>query len=322
MKKLIFVLAVFIATPAFALDVNVVDIGGNQVAVQYKDADPCNLPRAFALELTIDLPGEFIDVRGYKNDVVHGANGPDEIGESNSLYPGFGIYPAKITFDSAGDVTTWGDPIALQTDPGAKDQILPSSDIVLEFASLYYGNVNAPDPCGTLCILEYDCGGITTGLNITMVDEATYRGGMVYEDGTQAPVLDSIEVCKEGYCFPNTPGYEVQYGYYKEYLATGVDPNCWCASVADGNHHYQCDGDAGSDVQTMSKYRVYTNDLGLVVAHWKKRITDPTIDPCADIDHDKQTMSKYRVYTNDLGIVVANWKKKDSVLPNDCPRPW
>ena len=318
MKKLIFVLAVFIATPAFALVVEVNDIGGNQVAVEYSDADPCNLPRAFALQIEIDTPGSFTVVTGYKNEDGLGS------GESNSTDPGFGIYPAKIIFDSDGDITDWGNPIALQTDPGAADQVLPSSDIVLEFASLYYDDVNAPDTEGQLCILEYDCGGITTGLNITMVDEDPFRGGLVYEDGVQDDVNDTIQVCLEEdtICFPNEPVHMDQYEDYITYLrSTGVDPNCWCASPLNPDWHYQCDGDADGTTQLMSKYRVYGNDLNLVVANWKKKITDPTINPCADIDHDSQLMSKYRVYGNDLNIIVANWKKKDTDLPNDCPRP-
>jgi hypothetical protein len=68
------------------------------------------------------------------------------------------------------------------------------------------------------------------------------------------------------------------------------------------------------------KFRVYTNDFNLLVANWKKLITDPTLNPCADIDHKPQGLPKYRVYTNDYNILIGNWKKRDIQLPGNCPR--
>jgi hypothetical protein len=59
----------------------------------------------------------------------------------------------------------------------------------------------------------------------------------------------------------------------------------------------------------------------LVVENWKRKINDPLLNPCADIDHKSQGLAKFRVYGNDLNIVVGNWKAKDSTLPGDCPRP-
>ena len=62
--------------------------------------------------------------------------------------------------------------------------------------------------------------------------------------------------------------------------------------------------------------------MNLIVANWKKKAGDPTLDPCADIDHkDSGGLNKYRVFTGDLNILVANWKKKDTQLPGNCPRP-
>ena len=84
---------------------------------------------------------------------------------------------------------------------------------------------------------------------------------------------------------------------------------------------YQCDGDADGATETFLEYRVFGNDLALVVANWKKTIDDPALNPCADIDHQAETIFKYRVYGRDLNIVVTNWKKKDAELKGDCPRP-
>jgi len=119
-------------------------------------------------------------------------------------------------------------------------------------------------------------------------------------------------------CFPDTPQYTQQYADFLEYAAHGADPSCWCASWSDGSH-YQCDGDASGRTQTFTNYRVFTDDLALIIKNWKKKID--TADPCADIDHKAQLFQRYRVFTNDLGMLITNWKKRDDQLANNCPRP-
>jgi hypothetical protein len=92
-------------------------------------------------------------------------------------------------------------------------------------------------------------------------------------------------------------------------------PACWCEP-------YQCDGDADGKTSGFPlNYRVYGRDLNLLLDNWKKKIDDPTLNPCADIDHKAETFEKYRVYTNDLAILLTAWKKKDAELAGDCPRP-
>ncbi len=110
-------------------------------------------------------------------------------------------------------------------------------------------------------------------------------------------------------CFPST------YSTYNDWVTLGK-PTCWCTP-------YQCDGDAdGKDSGGINKFRIYTRDLNLIVANWKKKAGDPTLNPCADIDHkDSGGLTKYRVFTGDLNILVANWKKKDAALAGNCPRP-
>ncbi len=119
-------------------------------------------------------------------------------------------------------------------------------------------------------------------------------------------------------CFPDTPQYAQQYTDFLEYAAHGADPSCWCASWSDGTH-YQCDGDASGRKQTFTNYRVFTDDLALIIKNWKKKID--TADPCADIDHKAQLFQRYRVFTSDLAMLIANWKKRDDQLANNCPRP-
>ena len=115
-------------------------------------------------------------------------------------------------------------------------------------------------------------------------------------------------------CFPCT------YSTYGDWLALGK-PDCWCAPPNGSS--YQCDGDAdGKDSGGVNKFRVFTGDLSLIVANWKKKAGDATLDPCADVDHkDSGGILKYRVFTGDLTRLVTNWKKKDAQLPGDCPRP-
>jgi hypothetical protein len=103
---------------------------------------------------------------------------------------------------------------------------------------------------------------------------------------------------------------------YNEWILMGR-PRCWCDSPIDGTH-YQCHGDADGATEGLSKFRIYGNDLALVVANWKRKIDDPLLNRCADIDHKSETLAKFRVYGNDLAIVVANWKKKDYELTNNC----
>ena len=193
MKKLILVLAILVAAPAFALvvEINDVGVGDGNVAIQYKDADADNLPRAFALEVSITGGIEphrpvFTDINDYW------------IGESNSVLPsrvGYGIYPAQITWwlppgDQDRDVNEWGDPLARRGAAGAQDQNLPSADVVLEFASLYYGDINAPATSGTLCTLKVDCNSASGRANILVEEEDEFRGGIVLEDGNAIELAD------------------------------------------------------------------------------------------------------------------------------------
>ena len=99
---------------------------------------------------------------------------------------------------------------------------------------------------------------------------------------------------------------------YDDWVLLGR-PDCWMTP-------YQCDGDADvADSGFPAYYRVYIKDMDLIVDNWQKRAEDPTLDPCADVDHEKSNFpGYYRVYTHDLDIVVANWQKQDDDLPGDC----
>lgn len=104
------------------------------------------------------------------------------------------------------------------------------------------------------------------------------------------------------------------YSSFGDWVALGR-PTCWCEP-------YQCDGDAdGKTSGSPFNWRIYGGDLNLILDNWKKKIDDPTLNPCADIDHKAETYENYRVYANDLSILLTAWKKKDAELAGDCPRP-
>jgi hypothetical protein len=108
-------------------------------------------------------------------------------------------------------------------------------------------------------------------------------------------------------CFPTTDAER-----YADWVDYGK-PECWCLP-------YQCDGDADGATQGLAKYRVFTNDLALLIPSWQKKMGEEGVDPCADVDHKPQGLAKYRVFTNDLQVLIDNWQKKDGDLPGDCPR--
>jgi hypothetical protein len=128
-------------------------------------------------------------------------------------------------------------------------------------------------------------------------------------------------------CFPSTTGYTRQLAEVTKYLDNGKISDCWCSPPYGSG--YQCDGDAdGGTEVTGVNFRVYNKDLSMLSVNWKKKITDTTLNPCADFDHKQEvTGVNYRVYNNDLRILTTNWKKKGSSsvtatnrLPGNCPR--
>lgn len=110
-------------------------------------------------------------------------------------------------------------------------------------------------------------------------------------------------------CFPTTNPH------YSDWVLLGR-PSCWCAP-------YQCDGDTDDDTSGFpANFRIHLRDLNILVDNWQRRIDNPLLDPCADIDHkDSGALSRYRVSVGDLNILVGNWQKRDRDLRGDCPRP-
>jgi len=134
------------------------------------------------------------------------------------------------------------------------------------------------------------------------------------EDGEVEDYKVTIE-----YCYPTDDPAYADFVQYKKRNFNQVD--CWCAPPYGSG--YQCDGDIDGETSGYPYYyRVYTGDLNRIITNWLKRISDPTLDPCADIDHTAPSLrANYRVDVGDLGILKANWKKTDAELAGDCPRP-
>ena len=322
--SLILVVLLFVA-PAWArVDIKCEQVGDtNEVIVSYRvTEDEPNKVRAFGLDITVDDG----TITGYDDSV-------------NDDYV---IYPGSIVIDTSGPdpcVSDYGTPIGdpcdhLDTQPG-----LDSNGVTIEMGALWHKPVdsdqNAPPDQNDNDfheLLSFYTSGVDCSVTIV---ENEARGGVVMTDPTIDPDVNAPGcgiVMPQEDCFPITPNYAGQRADYDAYKLYNNNPSrvdCWCNNdLLSGNCInqpcvFQCDGDANGDTEGLfTKYRVYTNDLGLIITHWKKKITDPTIDPCADVGHDSEGLfTKFRVYTNDLGIVIDNWKKKDSDLPGNCPRP-
>jgi len=230
MKKLILVLAILFATPLFgALSISLVQQtpDGNKINLNYAGADPCNLPRAFGLAVDVCSPMQITAVSNYKTD-----------GESNSTSKGFGIFPARIVIEANGTVTSWGTPLADPCDPGTSGSGLNTQKVVLEFGSLYFGDTNAPATSGTLCTLTVACNG-ASGANLTIraTEEDTYRGGIVYEDGTAPSPNLSASLNLSTLCAPPPPGQATNPSPANGSTTATVDANLtWTAGAGATSH--------------------------------------------------------------------------------------
>jgi len=162
----------------------------------------------------------------------------------------------------------------------------------------------------------YDC--IYVRVRDNLGRWSTWHGLVLNEDRDEL-TFDPLVAWNDGNMEP-LKGFPCHYSTYADWVVLGR-PGCWGIPPFGGG--YQCDGDADAvDSGGLTKYRVFTGDLNLIVANWKKKTGDATLDPCADIDHkDSGGINKFRVFTGDLTRLVTNWRKKDTQLSGDCPRP-
>jgi len=229
---------------------------------------------------------------------------------------------ATIFFDTEApfDVNVWLNTID-GSPPASAVLPLPMDTIPSRFEVRWSGDDG--QGCGVANYDVYvatDSGAYETWLSRTTETSAffvglpgySYRFYCVARDflgNTEAPPLVPDTQTTLSSCFPRN------FTTFNDWVAL-AKPECWCRK-------YQCDGDAdGVGSGPMDYYRIFAGDLSLIVTNWKKKAGDPTLDPCADIDHkDSGALTKYRVFTGDLSVLVANWKKNDKDLPGNCPRP-
>jgi len=292
MKKLILVLAILLAVPAFAaLDVNLVKVG-DDVQIVYTGADPCNLPRAFALDVNVSGGAVIDGISGYK------------VGEGNESSKGFGIYPASIVIEANGNVTSWGTPLADSGDP-LSGSGLHTGHIVLEFGSLYVDEANAPPTSGTLCVLDVNCKTATGDVNIVLTDEAIARGGVVLEEGNTVDVskllkypcttdclwvgkVFAYDCCQPPVTLTVSSAMVTMWNYLGK-------PNCWCCNAQ------KC----GNGVYTGSSAgRVDGSDLSALQVAYNKRHTQPGYNPCLDFNLSG------RIDGSDLSVLQLHYNKR------------
>lgn len=301
MRTLIFALTVLLlAAPVWATVEITLDKVGNEVTIGY-ESDETQLIRAFALDI-VATGGNITAISGYTP------------GDDNGTY---GIYPGSfddnIEVDpETGEVVSWAvagyTPVAPSDDPDALGDI-PGPAITIEMGSLYPEGGNAPSQTeGTLCTITVE----STVTEVCVTANAT-RGNVVLEDSNEP--VELIVGCVGGECYPTDNQTR-----YDRWVAVGK-PGCWCPAgtgvASDGNpsRGNQCYGDA-DNVKQYGYYEVYTDDLAIFAADWKKLCTDTLVNACSDTDHVCQ-YSYYAVYTDDLARLVLGWKATS--LPGDCP---
>lgn len=306
MKKFIVVLALLIATPAFALTVDCNDLGGGVVAIQYSGADVNNLPAAFGLSITASAGTLTLDSGSYKT------------GESTNADPGYGIFPGSINLANPA-VPVWNTPVADPCDEPAGDA--DGTDfVVIELGALYDEDTNAPLTSGTLCTFTAS----VTPCTVTLQDEATYRGGVVLEDGNTVTVDSNCTLAAgsnpcDGKIFPGCNPTGPNTAEYDQWVLVG-EPACWA-------HPRQCDGDADGRAEGKGSTWVSLDDLTVLKAAWNKDF--PTIDGqtttvtglavewiCADFDHAPEGKGNVRAALEDLTILKANWNIPGGPDPN------
>jgi hypothetical protein len=164
--------ALLFAIPAEAVVVTCVNEGGSVVRIDYNAGDESVLPRAFALDVTVDGGATITSVYDYK------------VGDSTAAGRGFGVFPSSMRIDEKGLVGDWGKPDMIPSGSTGVQPGVGTSDVTLGMASRYSGSENAPLVSGTLCRIRVDMRG-ATAVNVRVAQNAS-GGGVVLEDAKPA----------------------------------------------------------------------------------------------------------------------------------------
>ncbi len=298
MKKMAIILVVaLLSVPSLAAVTCTATCDGDANTVTISYSTDANLPRAFALDITMDNGATF-----------------DSVASSSVDY---WVFPGTIDInDATGDVDSNGTPIAPSGDPGAQTG-LGTGGITIEMGSLYDGSPNAPAANGALLVLNISR---PTDSNTTVtLAENTTRAGVVMEnvDEDITPTLTGCVLeaaAVEPDCYAGAPDEA-------EWTRIGK-PECWC-------YAYQCKGDTDAEFDGKNKNgaRKYVSlsDLTLFNNAWQKVDTDTLFNIsgggggagyCADFAHDYDGKNKdgarKHVSLTDLTIFNAGWQKVDT----------
>ena len=209
MKKIVFTLAVLlIAMPASAAVVitcteDSPDSNG-WVTISYDSSGEANVPRGFALDISVDGGASIIDVN-------------DNITEH------FTIHPWNIQISETGVLGDPGNAVAGAGEPGSCSG--DSNCITIEMGSLYVGEDNEPPADGNLLRIQVD-----DNCTVSIVGN-TLRGDIVLENVAVA------EVDAPG-CEVDGIINECMMATHPDYAAWDAlgKPDCWC-------NRRQCRGD-------------------------------------------------------------------------------
>jgi len=131
----------------------------------------------FGLKITADSGATFTAITDYN------------IGESNSVKKGYGIFPGGIVIDSNGVVTDYNTPIAPPWDPCAAGTGLGTNTIIAELGALYQEG-NQPGLSGTLLSVKVDA-----DCNVCVTGEPVRGNVVVYEANGAIVSVAPATVC-------------------------------------------------------------------------------------------------------------------------------
>jgi len=295
MRKISLILVIFmLSAPAWArvdvvVEQNEVDV--NSFNVRYFVTGEVNDVRAFALDISADKDVNIVEVNDF------------HVGESNSVTPGYGIFPSSFASKINPEVLDWDasgyTPLGNKADyPDDTLDGLDTNGITVELGSLYDEDVNKPSASGILLELVLDpnhaeeCNTISLSLN-------QIRGGIVLEDPDQE--VNDVNLVGWERDIDCLIGGNAGTSEHSDWVAWGKPP-CWC-------YQRQCRGDA--DGKRTGPYWVAIPDLNVIAEAYGARdnvlvnvVVNGVPGICADFDH-KRT-GPYRVAIPDLNI-IANY---------------
>ena len=254
--------------------------------------------RAIALDIMIGDDINVVEVNDF------------HVGESNSVTPGYGIFPSNFAahIDPEDDPVDWGSedytPLADSNDyPDDTLVGLDTNGITVELGSLYVGAANAPEDSGLLLEIVCESDAVTKiSLALNQI-----RGGVVLEDPDDPVVVNLVGYEQPQDCMmPGHPDY-TNWVYWGK-------PKCWC-------YKYQCRGDFNGTSE--GPFYVSLADL-IEYRKWVGKFEGPPYPPpyltqeaiCADFDRAQE--GPFWVSLNDM-IIYRLWVGKFEGPPYPPP---